>query len=280
MHGFYFLAKSKRVPFYFKASPTKPIERQREIQALPKSAFTNTSVFKADFVDHKTVKSAHMFKSESQLFRSNETMARQTTQTDSFKAWPVTPRQRKPPDVYKKPEGKIEITPISHDYSNHGELGIPAKSARPRTKLRRGRDFPFDSITSYSTEFPKHTATKRATVTQNTRDANDIFPTSTEGPETMKNSSEFFDKYKGHHAPPARMFKDNSTLFKTSARFADSTLYHDQFRGERIECPTEALLRDDKVGLFTFDHVNEEGHKFYDINPRASKPLRREVTVM
>lgn len=263
-----------------KASPTKPIERQPEMEALPKTAFTSTSVFKADFVDHKAIKSAHMFKPESHLFRTNETMERQTTQADSFKVWPITSRQRKAPDVYKKPEGEIEIKPISRDYSNHGGLGIPAKSARPRTKLQRGREFPFNSTTSYSMEFQKHTNPQRATLRQNGRDGNDIFPKSTEGPEAAAVTSEFLDKYKRHQAPPARMFKDNSTLFKTSASFADTSLYKDQFRGERIECPTESLLRNDKAGLFTFDHVNEEGHKVYEICPRRSEPLRREVTVV
>ena len=250
------------------------------MEALPKTAFTSTSVFKADFVDHKAIKSAHMFKPESHLFRTNETMERQTTQADSFKVWPIASRQRKAPDVYKKPEGEIEIKPISHDYSNHGGLGIPAKSARPRTKLQRGREFPFNSTTSYSMEFQKHTNPQRATLRQNGRDGNDIFPKSTEGPEAAAVTSEFLDKYKRHQAPPARMFKDNSTLFKTSASFADTSLYKDQFRGERIECPTESLLRNDKAGLFTFDHVNEEGHKVYEISPRRSEPLRREVTVV
>ena len=250
------------------------------MQALPKTAFTNTSVFKADFVDHKAIKSAHMFKPESHLFRTNETMQRQTTQADSFRVWPIESRYRKAPDVYKKPEGEIEIMPISRDYSNHGGMGIPAKSARPRTKLRRGREFPFNPTTSYSTEFQKHTAQQRSTLKQNARDGNEIFPKSTEGPEATAATSEFLDKYKRHHAPPARIFKDNSTLFKTSASLEDTSLYRDQFRGERIKCPTEGLLHNDNVGLFTFDHVNEEGHKVYEISPRRNEPLRREVTVV
>ena len=263
-----------------KASPTRPIERQPEMEALPKTAFTSTSVFKADFVDHKAIKSAHMFKPESHLFRTNKTMEQQTTQGDSFKAWPIESRHRKAPDAYKKPEGEIEIMPISRDYSNHGELGIPAKSARPRTKLRRGREFPFNSTTSYSTEFQKHVTSQRSTLRQNARDCNEIFPKSTEGVEVPAITSEFLDKYKRHQAPPARMFKDNSSLFKTSDSFADTSLYKDQFKGERIECPTESLLRNDKVGLFTFDHVNEEGHKIFEISPRGAESLRREVTVV
>ena len=189
-------------------------------------------------------------------------------------------RWRKAPDVYKKPKGEIEIMPISRDYSNHGVLGIPAKSARPRTKLQRGREFPFNATTSYSMEFQQHDTSQRSILKQNARDGNDIFPKSTEGPEAAAATSEFLDKYKRHQAAPARMFKDNSTLFKTSASFADTSLYKDQFKGERIECPTESLLRNDKVGLFTFDHVNEEGHKVYEISPRRSEPLRREVTVV
>lgn len=264
---------------FFKASPTRPIERQPEMEALPKTAFTCTSVFKADFVDHKAIKSAHMFKPESHLFRTNRMMERETTQGESFKSWPIESRQRKAPDVYKKPKGQMEIIPTSRDYSNHGELGIPAKSARPRTKLQRGCEFPFNSTTSYSMEFQKHDAPQRASLRQNARDGNDIFLKSSEDSEPTNVTSEFLDKYKRHQAPPARMFKDNSTLFKTSASFADTSLYKDQFRGERIECPTDALLRDDKVGLFSFDHVNEKGHKIYAISPRASEPLRREVTV-
>lgn len=265
--------------YVLKASPTRAIERQPEMQALPKTAFTSRSVFKADFVDHKAIKSAHMFKPESHLFRTNDAMEQETTQTDSFKVWPIESRQRKAPDAYKRPEGEIEIMPISRDYSNHGELGIPAKSARPRTKLQRGREFPFISTTSYSTEFPKHATSQRATLRQNARGGNDIFPKPTDDSEAAAITSEFLDKYKRHQAAPARMFKDNSTLFKTSENFADTSLYQDQFRGERIDCPTEGLLRNDKVGLFTFDHVNEEGHKVYEISPRRSEPLRREVTV-
>lgn len=262
-----------------KVDPTRPVERHSEVRSPPKSAFTSKSVFRSDFIDHKATKSAYMFKPASLLFKTNDSMECQTTKGDAFKAWPVETRQRKAPEVYKKPEGLIEIKPTSSDYSHHGDLAVPARSARPHTKLRRGREFPFNPTTSYSLEFkPYDSLPPREKLKQNAKDGNDIFPKS-EGKEPFTATSEFLDKYKRHQTVPARMCKGDSSLFKTAENLSDTSLYKEHFRGERIKCPTESLLRDGEVGVFSFDHLTEDGHKVYEISPRGADNLRREVTV-
>ena len=259
----------------------RPVERHSDDSAvsLPKSAFASKSVFRSDFVDHKAIKSAHMFKPASLLFKTDDAMDSETTQGNAFKVWPVSKQERRAPDVYKKPEGLIEIKPTSSDYAHHGAQGIPAKSARPRTKLQRGREFPFNPTTSYSVEFKIHEKLPaRERLKRDRTDGNEIFPKSEENGATV-GTSEFLDKFKRHQVAPARMFKGNSSLFKTTANLSDTTLYAEQFRGERIECPSERLLRNDNFGAFSFDHVTEEGHKVYEISPRGADNLRREMTV-
>lgn len=251
----------------------RPIEQRQEMELPPKSAFTTKSVFKADFVDHRTNKSARIFKPESHLFQTPQLMQLQTTQADSYKVWPIPSRQRKAPDIYVKPEGEMIIMPVSRDYSDHRETGIPARSARPRTKIQRGREFPFNSTTSYSTEYQKHaTSPLIVNFKQNARECNEIFPTSSNDAIV---TSEFLDKYKRHDVPPVRKFKEDSHLFKTSASFTDTTLYKDHFKGERIKCPTEALLRNKE--LFALSHVNEEGHRIYEMNNQTPDSLPQEV---
>ena len=264
------------------ASRSPIAEPPREVLTPPvRSAFTSTSVFRGDFVDYKTAKSAQIYKPESNLFKTSDSMSSETTKATAFQAWPLESRQRKPPEIYKKPEGLFQAQQTSRDYSNHGDLAIPAKSARPRTKLQRGREFPFNPTTSYSQEFKGHEMLppRRDMMRQSANNDNEIFPKSSD-PLTF-GTSEFLDKYKRHQALPAKMFKGDSGLFQTSSKISDQTLYKEQFRGDKIECPSEKLLRGDPLGNMAFDHVSEEGHKVYDISTRETdqQQLRREVTV-
>ena len=74
--------------FHTKQIPPK-LERKREEHVPPKQPFTDTSIFKADFVDHRGAPKASMYRPISDLFSSAQPMQGETTKDFDFKKWQV-----------------------------------------------------------------------------------------------------------------------------------------------------------------------------------------------
>lgn len=149
------------------------------------------------------------------------------------------------------------------DYGHFGRKGVPAKNARPRTKLKFGREDLLDDTTNYGSSF--QWKAQPVIHSKGPRVHNEIFPSArNEGID----KSEFLDSYKRFNVLPPKMFRDRSCLFKTSEKLASSSQYDGEYSWPAVKCPSDALMRGSLD--FVFDHETENGHKVFSI-PEVSK---------
>lgn len=245
-----------RTDFTNKEIPQR-YERKREERVPPEEPFNSNSVFKEDFVDFRGAPKAPMFNPVSDLFKSSDPMQQETTKNEDFKSWEVSPRKQKEPEKYKTPDGAMNCQTTHMDYAHFGKKAVPARTARPRTKLRFGREDALDDKTNYGLSFKWFY--EPVVHSKGPRIKNEIFPPIQEkGPE----KSEFLDKYKRFTVIPPKMFRDRSSLFKTSEGLAKDTVYDDDYVWPRVSCPSDALMKG--KGTFVFDHETETGHKVFE----------------
>ncbi|KXJ28756.1 stabilizer of axonemal microtubules 2 [Exaiptasia diaphana] len=239
-----------------KAIPPK-LETKKEEYNPPEKPFNSTSVFKEDFQDFRGAPKAQKFRPISDLFATDKRMDSSTTKDSDYKAWEVKIPKQKTPEMYKRPEGDVDCRTTHMDYGNFGRKALPAKNARPKTKLRFGREDALDDTTNYGLSF-RWTAQPQV-FSKGPLVKNEVFPRE----KGFQETSEFLDKYKRFNVVPSKMFRDNSQLFKTSDRLSDHTVYKGDFDWPSIDCPSNKLLAGS--GNFKFDHENEAGHRVFEI---------------
>lgn len=253
--------KNKEIPQRFQRKP--------EERVPPAEPFNSNSVFKEDFVDLRGAPKAPIFNPKSDLFKTNQPMQQMTTKREDYKTWEVSPRKQHEPEKYKAPDGTMDCQTTHMDYANFGKKAIPARTARPRTKLRFGREEALDDKTNYGLSFKWFY--EPIVHSKGPGIKNEIFPPVQEkSPE----KSEFLDKYKRFNVVPPRMFRDRSALFKTSEALAKDTVYDDDYSWPQVTCPSEALIKG--KGTFVFDHETEMGHKVYSL---AGKSHSSDIAV-
>lgn len=246
-----------RTDFMNKEIPPR-YQRKQEERVPPEEPFNSNSVFKEDFVDLRGAPKAPIFNSKSDLFKTDQPMQQTTTKAEDFKSWGVSPRKQPEPEKYKAPDGSMDCQTTQMDYMHFGKKAVPAKKARPRTKLRFGREDALDDKTNYGLSFKWFY--EPVVHSKGPKIKNEIFPPVQErSPE----KSEFLDKYKRFNVVPPRMFRDRSSLFKTSEGISKDTVYDGDYTWPRVSCPSDALLKG--KGTFTFDHETETGHKVFAI---------------
>jgi hypothetical protein len=234
------------------------IEPKKEDYVPPEAPFNSTSIFKADYKDLRNAPKAKMYRPISDLFATDKMMESSTTKDTDYKAWKVKIPKQKSPEMYTKPDGEVDCRTTHMDYGNFGRKALPAKNARPRTKLKFGREDILDDTTNYGLSFrwtAQPTVFSKGPVVRN-----EIFPTDKRG---FKDTSEFLDQYKRFNVVPSKMYKDNSELFKSSAPVSNSTVYNGDYDWPKIKCPSDKLLTGS--GSFKFDHETETGHRVFDI---------------
>lgn len=246
-----------RTDFMNKEIPPR-YQRKQEERVPPEEPFNSNSVFKEDFVDLRGAPKAPIFNPKSDLFKTDQPMQQTTTKAEDFKSWGVSPRKQPEPEKYKAPDGSMDCQTTQMDYMHFGKKAVPAKKARPRTKLRFGREDALDDKTNYGLSFKWFY--EPVVHSKGPKIKNEIFPPVQErSPE----KSEFLDKYKRFNVVPPRMFRDRSSLFKTSEGISKDTVYDGDYTWPRVSCPSDALLKG--KGTFTFDHETETGHKVFAI---------------
>lgn len=233
-------------------------QRKPEERVPPEEPFNSNSVFKEDFVDLRGAPKAPIFNPKSDLFKTNEPMQQITTKKEDYKSWEVSPRKQPEPERYKVPEGSMDCQTTHMDFAHFGKKAVPARTARPRTKLRFGREDALDDKTNYGLSFKWFY--EPVVHSKGPGIKNDIFPPVR---EASPEKSEFLDKYKRFNVVPPKMFRDRSSLFKTSEGVAKDTVYDDDYKWPRVSCPSDALMKG--KGTFVFDHENEMGHKVFSI---------------
>lgn len=247
-----------RTDFMNKEIPPR-YQRKQEERVPPEEPFNSNSVFKEDFVDLRGAPKAPIFNPKSDLFKTDQPMQQTTTKAEDFKSWGVSPRKQPEPEKYKAPDGSMDCQTTQMDYMHFGKKAVPAKKARPRTKLRFGREDALDDKTNYGLSFKWFY--EPVVHSKGPKIKNEIFPPVQErSPE----KSEFLDKYKRFNVVPPRMFRDRSSLFKTSEGISKDTVYDGDYTWPRVSCPASDPLLKGK-GTFTFDHETETGHKVFAI---------------
>lgn len=231
---------------------------KKEVYNPPEYPFNSNSVFKEDFQDLRGAPKARRFRPISDLFATDMKMDSSTTKDSDFKAWQVKIPKQKSPEQYKRPEGEVDCQTTHMDYGNFGRRALPAKNARPRTKLRFGREEALDDTTNYGLSF-RWTAQPK-TFSKGPLVKNEVFPGQR---QNFNETSEFLDKYKRFNVVPPRMYKDNSQLFKTKDPVSNHTVYKGDFEWPSMECPSNNLMNG--TGNFKFDHETEAGHRVFEM---------------
>ena len=247
-----------RTDFISKEIPARQ-ERKREERVPPEEPFNSSSVFKEDFKDHRGAPKAPIFNPVSDLFKSSEPMQGETTKKEEFKSWDVSPRKQKEPKEYKRPDGLMDCQTTHMDYCHFGKQALPARTARPRTKLRFGREDTLDDKTNYGLSFKWFA--EPVFHSKGPGIYNEIFPPIA---EKSSQTSEFLDKYKRFNVVPPKMFRDRSSLFKTSEGVSKETVYGDNYHWPHVSCPSDALIKGNTS--FVFDHESESGHKLFSVS--------------
>ncbi|KAK3738142.1 hypothetical protein QZH41_005324 [Actinostola sp. cb2023] len=244
---------------YYTAKELPPkFELKKEHHSPPENPFDSTSVFKADFQDFRNAPKARKFRPISDLFATDKKMDSSTTKDADYKAWEVKIPKHKSPELYKRPEGDVDCRTTHMDYGNFSRRALPAKNARPRTKLTFGREDALDDTTSYGLSF-RWTAQPKI-LSRGPLERNEVFPTAN---TSFNETSEFLDKYKRFNVVPSKMYRDNSTLFKTSDPVSGNTVYKRDFDWPSVDCPSDKLFSG--TAAFKFDHETETGHRFFEI---------------
>ena len=261
---------SYKVDFAPKEIPVKVV-KEKEVYNPPSEPFDSTSIVKTDFKDPRGAKKASLCRWRDDFFKSSNPMQHETTNSATFRDWGAKPRQQKEPDSYQKPEGSMDCRTTNMDFCFFGEKAKPARSARPSTKLRFGRENSLDDRTNYSTDFLWRS--EPVTFSRGPAVENEVLPKG--GRSGFNATSEALDKYKRFDVVPPKGFRDNSSLFKTNDKINDGSMYRADYSWPKMKCDYETLFTGPKSN-FVFDHVTEEGHKFYSI-PNSIKDNNNET---
>lgn len=259
-------ATSYKTDFPAKELPSRFV-KEKEKYSPPAEPFNSTSIVRADFKDPLGAKKASLCRWDDDFFKSSNPMQRETTNNATFKDWGAKPRQPKEQESYQKPEGSMDCRTTHMDYCFFGDKAKPARNARPRTKLRFGRENALDDSTNYTTDFQWRT--QPAKFSRRPTDTNEVLPKG--GRNGFDATSESLDKYKRFNVVPPRSFRDNSTLFKSADKINDGTVYNGDYNWPSVKCPSDAIFSG-KSSEFVFDHQTEEGHKMFSIQD-VSKTL-------
>ena len=258
---------SYKTDFMAKELPARFV-KEKEVYNPPAEPFNSTSIVRDDFKDPRGAKKASLCRWNDDFFKSSNPMQHETTNNTTFRDWGAKPRQQKEPESYQKPEGTMDCRTTHMDYCFFGEKAKPARTARPRTKLRFGRENPLDDTTNYSTDFQWRP--QPVTFSGGPTVENEVLPKG--GRSGFDGTSESLDKYKRFNVVPPKSYRDNSTLFKSADRINGGTSYRGDYSWPKVQCPSDALFSG-QSSEFVFDHQTEEGHKIFsmpDVNKNVA----------
>ena len=251
----------------------KHLKRKDEYRP-PSKPFKGNSFLREDFPFHKDARKASIYKPISTVLKSESPLQSKTTSNEDFRNWPIEPLKKKDKEIYSKPQGEMDLKPTSHDYCYFGMEGIPAKSARPKTKLRTGREGQFDGTSSYSACFKSWEISPAKPIKHH-----DELRRSAPGTLKFTENSEHRHEYKRFNTAPARIFKPKSILFKTDNKLESKSLYSFDFDGTKgPECLSDKLLKGNISG-YNFQDDPDTGHRFVikmqsnENEPVVPKPL-------
>ena len=234
----------------------KVIRRGDEYQP-PSGPFDSDSLMRTDYQKHSGARKADIHNPIDTVFKTDERMERMTTNLEDFKTWPVEAVKSKHKQKYEQPEGEMVLKSTSMDYRYFGNEAKPAKSARPKTKLRTGRDGVFNGTSNYSNDF-KVWASLPALPIKAKDELIELSPRRTK----FDSNSEHREEFRRFNTAPARIFKPLTSVFKTDESMASKTVYNSEFAGrQHPTCPSERILGGEIAGM-RFEDDEDTGHRY------------------
>lgn len=231
--------------------------RRSDEYERPSGPFDADSLMHTDYVWHADAKKAKREQPITTVFKTNDQMERTTTNLDDFKCWSVEAPKPKAKQQFQQPEGKMYLIPISADYKHFGGEGKPAKSARPKTKLRTGRDGVFCGTSNYTADFKQWMSLPAIPIK-----LQDELITLSPRKTKFDANSEHRESYQRFNTAPARIFKPGTHVFKTEDAMSNMTTYQSEFDGRPPpQCPSERILKG-KISGIQFEEDIDTGHKY------------------
>ena len=233
------------------------IVRRSDEYERPTGPFDANSLMHTDYIWHADAKKANREKPITTVFKTNDKMERTTTSLEDFKCWSVEAPKPKAKHQFQQPEGKMYLNPISADYKYFGSEAKPAPTARPKTKLRTGRDGAFYGTSNYAADFKQWMSLPAIPVK-----LQDELTTLSPRKTKFNANSEHRESYRRFNTAPARIFKPGTHVFKTEDAMSNVTTYQSEFDGRPpAQCPSERILRGKMSGIL-FEEDIDTGHKY------------------
>ena len=233
------------------------IIRRNDEYERPSGPFDANSLMHTDYVRHADARKFIRGKPTATVFKSSDKMERTTTNLEDYKSWSVEAPKPKARQQFQMPEGKMYLNPISTDYRYFGSEAKPARSARPKTKLRTGRDGMFCGTSNYTADF-KQWASLPAFPVKLEDELKALSPRKTK----FDANSEHREAFKRFNTAPARIFKPSTHVFKTEDAMSNTTTYKSEFDGRPPpSCPSEKILKG-RISGIKLEEDFDTGHRY------------------
>ena len=231
--------------------------RRSDEYEQPSGPFAGNSLMHTDYKKHDDASKAQIMKPLTTVFKTNEKMERTTTNLEDFQTWPVAPLKTKAKEAFQQPTGEMYLKSTSMDYKYFGHEAKPAKSARPKTKLRTGRDGLFEGMSNYAADFKQWGSLPALPVKMQ-----DELVSLSPRKGRFDANSEHHESFKRFNTAPARIFKPVTTVFKTDESMNGKTMYMTDFHGRPPPpCLSDKLLKGKLVGVQLQEDL-DTGHRY------------------
>lgn len=209
------------------------------------------SNYKKDYTPKEMLKTESC-KPSGNAYQSNAPFEEDTTQRVDYKKWPAERPFVHEPEMYRKPEGVMEMNTTSHiDYNKKPLVCNPP--ARPAsTKRVSGK---FDDSTNYKEDFRKWQTERTLPKVRSEYQPNQA---PFEGLPTYQKD------YVKHNAMPPTSLKPADTGHRSDAPFEDCTEYRTEYLRKQVPpCPAGVIQGGGNTS-FVFREQDQRGHKWYD----------------
>lgn len=233
------------------------IVRRSDEYERPTGPFEANSLMHTDYIRHTDARKAEREKPVTTVFKTNERMERTTTNLEDYKTWKLEAPKLKDKQQFEQPTGEMYLKPISTDYRHFGKEARPARNARPKTKLRTGRDGPFCGTSNYSNDFKVWTSLPALPIK-----LQDELSTLSPRKSKFDTNSEHRDAFKRFNTAPARIFKPCTHVFQTEDAMSNKTVYKTEFSGRPPPpCQSEKIIRGILPGVYLEEDL-DTGHRY------------------
>lgn len=235
----------------------KPIKEQ-EVYKPPGIPMDGITIFRKDYQGRPCEKRKSL-KPPVTTIRSDIPIENMTTFRHDYQRWPVKQPDKHNPDLYKKPDGEIDLN-TTHKLSYRPQPLEPVVSYRPAEVAHVPGTF--QNSTCYRADFKQWNVKPSQPIPQ---------------PEYQPNTAPFdgISTVMAHYVPkpftPTASCRPKLSQI-TSAPFDGNTMYRTEYIPKQGE-PCPAATVDTQMATHVFVNVDSLGHRFYRPVYTSSSPL-------